>query len=306
MLNNKEETMKQLLYLIKSRKKIKNLGIFSKIGKSTLVVFSKIRIFPDNKNQNISYLKKEFNYIKLMALVFGIFISQITFSQRWGGESNFETDNTWSISINGGLTSYYGDLSINDANFGEKLAKESGTAMGVTLNRHFNKIISISGQLLLGKLESNNSNVSFYSNLLEYNLHLRIDFLNLFTPADFNKFGITSYAGIGNFLFSTTSYELQDDIPKTTIHKTRVPEFVYFFGGGIYYKVTDKIGLSADLAIKQCQNDKLDNYVNGGDYDYYSYLSFGFTYYFNNFFKTPLKNKAKIAHSGTRLKSLNR
>ena len=301
MLNNIEETMKQLLYLIKLREKIKNLGIFSKIGKSALVLFSQFRIFPDNKNQNISCLKKEFNYIKLMALVLGIFITQITFSQRWGGESNFKTNNTWSIGINGGLTSYYGDLSIHDANFEEKLAKESGTAIGVTLNRHFNKIISVSGQLLLGKLKSNNNNISFYSNLLEYNLHLRIDFVNLFTPYDFNKFGITGYVGIGNFLFSTTSYELQDDILKTTVHSTRVPEFVYFFGGGVFYKATDKIGFSADLAIKQCQNDKLDNYVSGGNYDYYSYLSFGITYYFNNFYKTPPKNKAKIAHSSTRL-----
>ena len=35
--------------------------------------------------------------------------------------------------------------------------------------------------------------------------------------------------------------------------------------------------LSIDLAIRQCQTDRLDDYITHGDFDYYSYFSIGIT-----------------------------
>ena len=86
---------------------------------------------------------------------------------------------------------------------------------------------------------------------------------------------------------------------------SRVPEFVYFFGGGFYYNLSDNFGVTADLSIRRCQNDKLDVEDKNGDFDYYSYLGVGIIYYLQGFKKAPVKNKARIAHNNKRLKPLH-
>ena len=49
--------------------------------------------------------------------------------------------------------------------------------------------------------------------------------------------------------------------------------------------------------MRQCRNDRLDDYVKNDDFDYYSYLSIGISYYINTFKKAPLKNKARLANN---------
>jgi hypothetical protein len=82
-----------------------------------------------------------------------------------------------------------------------------------------------------------------------------------------------------------------------TTYKPNVPEFVYFFGGGIAYRISKYTSLSIDLAIRQCQTDRLDDYITNGDFDYYSYLSIGITIevgrIINPFLKTRYTPKKK-------------
>jgi hypothetical protein len=81
---------------------------------------------------------------------------------------------------------------------------------------------------------------------------------------------------------------------------------VYFFGGGFYYNINDNTGITLDLSIRQCQNDKLDNEYKNNNYDYYSYLGIGIIYYLQSFKRGPVKNKARIAHNNKKLKPLHR
>jgi len=54
-------------------------------------------------------------------------------AQKWGGVPDSKFWNNWSINVNAGLTSYFGDLSYYDSDVIEKLSSESGIAYGTYL-----------------------------------------------------------------------------------------------------------------------------------------------------------------------------
>ncbi|MBL7105122.1 MAG: hypothetical protein ISS18_12400 [Bacteroidales bacterium] len=237
-------------------------------------------------------------YIILIILNICIVFPQICFSQKWGGEKSTGLLSKWSINLSGGLTSYFGDLSLHDLDIGAKLKKESGNAFSIILTKNiWGDAIGLSGQILAGNLEGMKRNVSFKADLFEYNLHARIDFIEIIMQQKSHPFGLVGYAGVGQFLFSTRKVVIDEGIARNFVREVRVPEFVFFFGGGIYYKLNESLRVTADIALRQCQNDRLDDYVKNDDFDYYSYISIGISYYINTSKLAPLKNKARLANS---------
>ncbi len=101
--------------------------------------------------------------------------------------------------------------------------------------------------------------------------------------------------GIGHLFFKTIT-NIEDGIQtKEKVHQANVPEFIYFFGGSAYYNISNRFRFTVDLALKKIQNDRLDDYVHGDNFDYYSYFSFGFTYCIGHFNRQPAWKKALIA-----------
>jgi hypothetical protein len=211
------------------------------------------------------------------------------------------------VNINGGMTSYFGDLSIYDTDIPLKLARESGPAFGIVVSKSVSNTITFSGQFLVGKFMARKKNISFETGFLEYNAKLNIDFVNMLNPLKPHKYGITGYLGVGNYLFYSTRkdyFEERIDISST---KARVPEFVLILGGGFFYKLSDNFNVTFDLGLRQSQNDKIDSYHHGVDYDYYSYTSIGVTYIIPVRIRKPLNKKSKMAYNGrARLKPLKR
>jgi hypothetical protein len=235
------------------------------------------------------------NNLKLMVVLIGflgIIVPQTLDAQAWGGKRKPGFWENWSINLNAGLTSFFGDLSKYDTEIMEKLTKESGLAFSGILTKHVNSKIGFSGQLLYGTLKGeNNSKVSFEATVIEYNAHLRINVVNLFSPYNIAKMGIEFYGGIGQYLFKTTQYDLRNNENKINVLDTGTPEFLYFFGVGLSYKVTDKFRITGDFGVRQAQNDKLDDFVKNNNNDYYSYLSIGVTYHIDSFIKSKGYNK---------------
>ncbi len=249
-------------------------------------------------HQNTEAMKAKILHLATSILIFGIFISYSGYSQAWGGTQINGLLTNWTVNINAGFTSYFGDLSLHDLNIGAKLEKESGSAFGLIITKNiFRDAIGLSGQLIAGNLQGRKDEISFSAKLLEYNLHARIDFVDLWMLRKNHAMGVVGFAGIGQFIFETKKVESNEGFDLTYDHASRVPEFVFFFGGGVYYKLNSNIGITADLALRQCQNDRLDDYVKNDDFDYYSYLSVGVSYYINSIKRAPLKNKARIANS---------
>lgn len=195
----------------------------------------------------------------------------------------------WSINVNTGATSYFGDLSIYDINPIKKIQLESGLAFGIIGTRYFNNTYGLSLQMLSGKMCANKDDVSFQSNFIEYNLQGRVNLLRLFNKYYDTKLNFEVYAGAGQFLYQTTKSVGTGPDSNPSLHKVRVPEFVYFFGSGLSYPIASCISLTADLALRQCQTDRLDDFVNGADYDYYTYLSFGVSFYIGSIKKSGSK-----------------
>ena len=198
----------------------------------------------------------------------------------------------WSIDFNTGLTSYFGDLSQYDLSPAEKLAYESKPAFGLKLTKNIRKHFGISGQLIYGGFKSNyEPGHSFGTNLFEYNVQASIDLTQLLVPNRKTNFGWAGYAGMGQFLFITTGYKNLQTLSPQRVYRSAVPEFVYFFGTTIYFAISETVRLTADLSIRQAQNDNLDLFISGTDFDYYSYLSVGISVSINNlrqpFYKKP-------------------
>jgi hypothetical protein len=244
-------------------------------------------------------MKKKFTLYLLFFLI--MFIPFMGNTQDWGGEKPHGFFDHWSVNANVGLTSYFGDLSYHDTDIAGKINYESGLAAGVLLTKHINKIFAVSGQLLYGNMEGgDNQKVIFKSELLEYNLQARVDLIRVFMGDRNPKFGIEAYGGVGQMIFETTQTLPNEGSPVTKTHQTRVPEFVYHAGMGLHYHFSEDFAVTASMSIRQLRNDKLDGLVKNENFDYYSYTSIGITYYLNSLKRTPLKNKARVAHTGVR------
>lgn len=172
------------------------------------------------------------------------------FSQTWGGVGNIRFNDLWSVNVNGGVTSYFGDISIYDTDISSKLSKESGPAFGFIVSKSVSNTFSFSGQFLIGSFKARNQNLSFETQFLEYNAKVNIDFVNMFAPKKPHNYGITGYIGVGNYLFNSTRKEYFEERVETTTTKARVPEFVFILGGGVFYKFVNDFSVTFDRSYK--------------------------------------------------------
>jgi hypothetical protein len=198
------------------------------------------------------------------------------------------------LNLNGGITSHFGDLSIYDFDPVSKFRTESGAGFGVIGTWYITKTLGISGQLLEANIKAALNNVSFRTRIMEYNVHGRINFMSLFRNLYEPKFGFEGYAGIGQFFFTVIKYSESADQTVKTEYPAQVPEFVYFFGGGISYRITHNLSFTSDLAIRQCQTDRLDDIIRNDDFDYYSYLSVGLTLDVGHWIIPSQKNRYRL------------
>jgi hypothetical protein len=229
----------------------------------------------------------------------------VAHAQDWETKNNGFIARDLELTVNAGMTSYYGDLSIYDNSFTDKLAHESGFAFGIVGTKRLTPQIGISGQVIFGQLKGSNKNVSFESSILQYNLHVRLNLIRLFSNNHTSRFNWEALFGFGNFLFESTKTTQQEGDDLIEEHSSRVPELVFFGGTGISYRIDERIGIGMEISLHQFQNDKIDVTVKNNDFDYYTYLNVGITYYFRSFQKTAPRNKARIAHSHERLKPLD-
>jgi hypothetical protein len=216
----------------------------------------------------------------------------------WSGTHTKSFWNNWGITFNGGFTSYFGDLSIYDADPFNKLKHESKPAFGLLLTKFFTDEVGLSGQFIYGGLKSTyNENLSFDTDFIEYNVQLRVDLLNLFVDRNNTGLGLVAFGGIGHLFFNSVKYTYNEGETSSSSHRTSAPEFVYLFGGGVNYSFSDRFSVSMDAALRQVQNDKIDNEVRKDNFDFYSFINMGFTYHLTSLNSKPKKgnlNRARV------------
>ena len=188
----------------------------------------------------------------------------------------------WSLNINGGKTSFYGEVSLYDDKFTKKLSNESSWGYGLELSRQMTPIFGLSGQLLFCSLLGSNSSSMFKADIMEYTINTTFNFVNLLMPGNNSHFFIYGKMGMGQFQFK--SRLIYNDIEKEDkLVESDSPEFLFLIGGGIYYKISNSFDVNAEMAARLINNDNLDASSNNkNDKDYYTYLSIGLTYKINN------------------------
>lgn len=244
-------------------------------------------------------------YIKTLAISAVIFFLGIDgFSQKWGGDKRMKIRDNWSVNFNVGQTSYFGDLSLYDKDPIGKFSKESGLGFGMQITKHLSSSFGLSGQLLFGNIKGNKQELSFKTKLMEYSLQGRVNLVNLLSYTKDHKFNLIAFAGFGQFLFDARLWEYDGDGGGGYDEIANVPEFVIYAGGGICYKISENIGATGNMAVRQSQNDKLENYQKSHDYDYYTYISVGITYFVKTLGKKHNWRKATVAQRNSRRKPL--
>ncbi|MBN2174759.1 MAG: hypothetical protein JW731_11555 [Bacteroidales bacterium] len=198
---------------------------------------------------------------------------------EWCGPRERVFLKNWSINLNIGYTSYFGDLSQYDLDVVNKLIYESKPAYGIKLTKYIKNKFLMSGQFIYGGFKSDFlSDHIFETTLVEYSIQAGLDLTKLLFPRISLDYGFEVYVGTGQFIFQTNVFTGIDGLQTPKTNSTRVPEFVYFFGSGFYYQLSDRFRITVDLAIRQAQNDNIDKYLAHGDFDYYSLLNIGLSY----------------------------
>jgi opacity protein-like surface antigen len=168
-----------------------------------------------------------------------------------------------------------------DEEFDEKMSKEGSWACGIGIARQLTYVFALEGQAVFGKLAGSNSKSEFESNINEYSLQLTTDLVNMLIPD--NNASLHPYIkfGIGQFNFNTRLKYYDPDKPDVKV-KSASPEFVYMFGAGAFYIISNSFDANIEFLGRRMDNDRLDGSPNKDDNDYYSYLSVGMVYKINN------------------------
>jgi hypothetical protein len=241
--------------------------------------------------------------IKLFILVVCLIMHSFSYCQEWGGEDDRSIWSNWQVSVNGGVTSFFGDLSIYDSDVFRKINLESHGAWSIVCVKSlFTNKVSLGGQFLVGNLQGSKKSIAFMSEVYEYNFHLKFDFSELWFNGKPHLLGIAGFGGIGQFFFKASRFNYSEGLTQKITDRSHVPEFVFFFGGSVYYRISPSIALNAELSLHQCRTDRLDNLAQGKRFDYFSNLEAGIFYYIRSLKKTPLRNKARIANSNFQFK----
>jgi hypothetical protein len=188
----------------------------------------------------------------------------------------------WSVNLNVGQTSFFGEVSLYDDELSEKLSKEGSWSYGVILSRQMTPVFGLSGQLIFGTLKGANTRSQFSAEIMEYTFNTTLNFVNLLMPDNDARFFLYAKMGFGQFQFKSRLVFDDPEKPEKYI-ESESPEFLYLIGGGAYFKISRSFEVNLEATARLVNNDKLDGTSNNkGDDDYYSYISLGVTYNINN------------------------
>ncbi len=187
----------------------------------------------------------------------------------------------WSIDVNGGRTSFFGDVSLYDEEYDEKISKEGSWAYGFGVSRQITSILGLNGKFIMGELAGSNSRSSFISNITEYSINVTVDLANIFIPHNNASLHPYFIAGMGQFTFSTRLRYFDPNLADETASSLE-PEFIYMFGGGANYVISKSFDLKVEMMGRRMDNDRIDGTLKKDDNDYYSYLSMGIVFKINN------------------------
>ncbi len=236
-------------------------------------------------NSNISKI-----FLFLIIILLPLFLGAQYYNKQ---KQNFGFSDGWSVDLNIGLTSFFGDLSVFDFDILKKFSKESKLGAGIIFAKGISPVVTFNTQLLYGSLTGTkkSSNIYFNCNIFEGSLNLQINFSQIISPRNSRR-KINIFGNFGTGLVSIRS-KLYDLTTDSLIHSfgfgRKTIESILQFGFKINYVVNDQYDLNFTFTNRRVDTDKLDSQAGNENKDFYSYISVGVTYKFKSYNKRSFK-----------------
>ncbi len=190
--------------------------------------------------------------------------------------------NTWSISLQGGPTQFYGDLREYDfypvGITNHDSATERGTYFGgLTINKQLSHLFGLQLGGSYGTLRGMKRRI--------YNSYFRADYANVdmtgsvnlkslfLGPTKFKHWKVDAYAGIGVTFFRSTAYELgtgrvrrytKDNPGDGTIQPARFErDWSIPMGIAVHYEVSRRFDVGLDFRVNHVNTERLDATIGG-------------------------------------------
>ncbi|MCF8218301.1 MAG: OmpA family protein [Bacteroidales bacterium] len=221
-------------------------------------------------------------------------LSTVTFSQEKDSTHDLSIDpNNWAVSINGGSSQFYGDVSTNMYFY--PYFPEDGSlsyALLATGEKHFSPYYGLrlrAGYVNFTSLGQGSSPKKIESDLLDIYIENKISLSNILFPDDYNKkwssyfllgYGIPFYRTLlKNEAGDVLDYEGYSDNGDTK--ESRVTASSISVGIGLRVQLSHRLAISAEANIESLNTDRLDATDNAlSELDKYGYTSLGVVYTF--------------------------
>ncbi len=202
---------------------------------------------------------------------------------------SFNWNKNFTVGISGGVSSFYGDLSVYDRQPLKKLANESDRAFGLSIGHQLSSVLSLNFSYIDGKLKGKNDGLQYYfnSDFNEVSLSSHISVSRLIFPYMIGRAEVFSTTGIGFMQFNSVERRILqsgnlDDQENSITTKIESGTPILKLGIGCSYEVNNHLNLSTEISFRVTGNDLVDAHEGStGIKDYYSIFSLGLTYVFN-------------------------
>ncbi len=225
--------------------------------------------------------------MKHLLLLTGFLIIQL-FQTSIQAQS-FDWQKNFTLSLNSGAASFYGDLSVYDRQPFKKLTNESDFAIGISIGHQLSSVLTMNISYIDGRLKGTNDELKHYfnSDFQEASIASHISISQMMFPHRTGRAEVYSTTGIGlmrfhsierHILNNNNNVEQESNI--ATEIKSETP--VIKLGLGCNYEVSNHLNLSTELGFRVTGNDMIDAHEGStGIKDYYSIFSVGIAYVFN-------------------------
>lgn len=215
-------------------------------------------------------------------------------------QNTYKFHENWSIEPNFGYSKFYGDIKdkktqfVYNTPFHKYFWQDRKLMYGVMISKEISPIFSLRGQILGGKVTGTHESkfMHFKSNILEFNLNLKIDISDLILGNDDSrKSNFYFFTGVGLTNWDTHLYDSKTGkiisgtgfLDNVFGKRFSATEGVIPIGIGYDYSLNDNWKFTFETSIHGINTDKLDAYIsNKPKTEGYAYTGFGLAYKFES------------------------
>jgi hypothetical protein len=228
-------------------------------------------------------------FLKISLLFIFVFLFSLNSKAQLRYQLNKSRNETsWFAGINGGITSYYGNLAVFNRDPLLKIQEESKVAFGFTVGKSINKFLGARVFFTKGglKAKNNEQKILYDAKLNSYGGQFLIQLYTLIGRMDYvPDYAIYGIVGFGMISAKPILSTIPTDDEPTSVpidslnYTNQLSSFDFNIGLGGSYAIFNQIDLNLELCYHLGFSDELDLMVSGKN-DKFLHISLGAIYRF--------------------------